>query len=174
MPLHIYAENIVKDVAYEILMFRGSVRELQTHKIRFFKCLLYDAILLHARTIYEFMFSHECSECRKHNKNCNKHKNDARACQFFNSSEQWKPDKSKLCPYLSIAPNIRRINRALAHISYDRINGRYQWPIADISSDIETIFEYFLNQLPPDRRQWFNREINKKWHVSSSSVRLRK
>jgi hypothetical protein len=164
MATHADAKQIAWNVGYEMWIFSEAVREYSPalrDSERFRHNLLLECVLLHARVIYEFLFT-------PYNK---KYPEDVRAVRLFDDPEQWKPDKSQLCPYLT--DNLDRINRSLQHLSYDRIAfGRNPWDIHRVAAEIHTAWNFFLRQLPQDQMEWFNRAVegqrkdDKQWFLS--------
>ena len=146
MARHAEAKRIAWSVGYEMWIFSEAVRAYSPalrRSERFQHNLLLESVLVHARVIYEFLF-------KRYN---SKYPKDVRAVQFFDNPKQWKPDKSKLCPFLT--DNLERMNRSLQHLSYDRITfGRNAWEIGTVASEISTAWDYFLSQLPEEQTQW--------------------
>jgi hypothetical protein len=163
MALHADAKASAWNVGYEMWMFSNAVGKYSTslrHSQRFQHNLLLESVLVHARVICEFMFG----------KLNSKYPEDVRAVQFFDDPKQWKPDKSRLCPFLM--DNLERMNRSLQHISFDRIRyGRNPWDIRKIAIEIQAVWDYFLRQLPEERKQWFHlalegqRKDDKSWFL---------
>lgn len=130
--------------------------------------LFLEAGLLHARVVWEFLFGGKVRTDRSGHE-----LPDVRAFHFFDDSHCWKPDKTKLCPFL--AKNLDRLHRSLAHISYDRItygkNGN-PWSIGTVITEIQTAWQYFLGQLADERKRWFDFALegqqrdDKRWYQS--------
>ena len=148
MAMHAKAKRVAWDVGYEMWIFSEAVQAYSPavrRSERFQHNLLLESVLLHARVIYEFLFT----PCKR------KYPEDVRAVQFFDDPEQWKPDKSKLCPFLT--DNLDRMNRSLQHLSYDRVEyAPNPWDIQTVASEIRAAWDYFLSQLPEDQTQWFH------------------
>ena len=163
MALHPKAKEIAWHIGYEIWFFNTAVEAYSPalrRKQRFQHNLLLESVLVHARVLYEFLFTPPSS----------KHPKDARAVQFFDNPKQWKPDKSKLCPFLT--DNLGRMNRSLQHISYDRIAfGPNLWKIGTVASEIHTAWDYFVSELPEEQKQWLHwalegqRKDDKRWFL---------
>lgn len=153
MSVHLKAEQIAFHVCYEYWMFSEAVKQYSPalrRNQRFQHNLLLESILLHARVIYEFLFSKP------------KYADDVRSKDFFVSPNQWKPDKSKL-RLLCNPKTLERIHRSLPHLSYDRLNYDKNpgWSIGSVAKDIQEAWDYFLRELPDERRQWFHSALQR-------------
>ena len=163
MVAHHELKQIAWNVGYDIWMFSEAVQAyspaLRGHN-RFQHNLLLESVLMHARVIYEFLFAPYNSKYPK----------DVRAVRFFDTPEQWKPNRFELCPFLT--DNLERMNRSLHHLSCDRIAfGRNPWNIPTVASEIRTAWDYFLSQLPREQTQWLHwaleghRKDDRRWFL---------
>jgi hypothetical protein len=147
--MHPQAKQIVWDVAYEVWFFTQAIGSFSCgsrRRQRFQYNLTLESILLHARVIYDFLFKEPCSG-----------RPDVSAADFFDRPEHWKPNARILCPFLTDKNNRERINRALAHLSYDRIQHTGAgWPVGQIGTEIENAWGFFLGQLAEEQRRWFD------------------
>ena len=103
-----------------------------------------ESFLLHARTLRDFL-------CDDHKR----HRDDVLAGDFFGAPEMWTKVRPPLGPYLP--ENRKRLNRALAHISYARLGfrARKEWDISAVLRELDLIWQSFLAALSPERREWF-------------------
>ena len=146
MPVHQQAQQIAHHVAYEVELFFRSVERFEQSSgqdvISDNQCL--EDALTHARVIYEFLF-------RPPRRNCP----DVRARHFFDTPSQWTLSSGDLCPYMM--KHLERLNRSVLHLSYDRLQyePNKKWDLHTITNEIKDSWKFFLEKLPPERRQWF-------------------
>lgn len=110
-----------------------------------------EVTLLHARELRDFL-----SRERKDLKGFEK--TDIVAGDFFDSPGEWVLHQiSSVSP----APERERLNRSLAHLSYDRVEydttGK-EWPFREIFAEVTAAWVAFLDALPDDRKKWFDEE----------------
>jgi hypothetical protein len=151
VPVDPKAEEIAYHVCYEYWMLSEAAKRYRTalrRSDRFQHNMLLEAVLLHGRVICEFLF-------KPINK---KYPNDVRAIHFFDSPKQWKSDKLEaLRQSLFPAELLERIDRSLAHLTYDRLKpGARGWHVRAVAGTIQKAWNHFLEQLPKERRQWFD------------------
>jgi hypothetical protein len=106
---------------------------------------LLEPFLLHVRNLRDFLYCDNPS-----------HEDDVVAVHFFDHPDDWTTRRPPMAEYLT---SIRkRLNKALAHISYARLDYRSNktWNIGQIKQDLTVPWEAFLNALPPRKRQWFH------------------
>jgi len=147
--VHRNAKQVVSHLKYEKRMLSEAATRFagRTWKNHFEKCTLIEVVLLHARVLDDFLFGKT------------KNPKDVRAVQFFDNATQWRSNKAALCPSLSDRSNLDRLSRALAHISYDRLDESRRLRDRDISriaTEIQTAWDHFIGQLPKDRKEWFS------------------
>lgn len=146
MALHPRASQIASCVAYELEMLFWSMRRLNAGPSHYFDRNVYlESALLHTRVLREFLF-------KKRNLNFPQ---DVRAVDFFDDDSEWSKDFAGICPYLSSEEE--RLDRALAHLSYDRIGyeTNKSWDVRRVWSEIYGAWQSFFKALPPDRQTWF-------------------
>lgn len=107
-----------------------------------------EVCLLHARALRDFLHRGRTDQ--------GVHKTDVLAVDFFDPTDPWvKP----AFPYLMLHKD--RVNRALAHLSYERagyeLTGR-DWDFKAIIAEVTDAWRAFLNALPETRREWFERD----------------
>lgn len=104
---------------------------------------LLEPFLLHVRNLRDFLY------------NDSSPKDDVLATHFFDHPDDWRKKRPPMGEYLK---SIRdRLNKALAHISYARLDYRKdrRWNVAKIKHDLKTPWQAFLDTLPSERCQWF-------------------
>lgn len=136
-------EQVVGDVGHPFLavryFFGTSLEEREGSA-------LLEPFLLHTRNLREFLYTDR-----------SKYKDDVLAVHFFDDPNDWKRERPPMGEYLE---SIReRLNKALAHISYARLDYRKekQWNVKQIKADLNMPWEAFLNALPAKKGQWFHR-----------------
>lgn len=105
---------------------------------------LLESFLLHVRNLRDFLF-----------RDSSNHKDDVLAVDYFILQEDWRKIRPPMGKYLN---GLReRINKALAHISYTRLDYRMDklWNVEQIKNDLTLPWNAFLNAIPPEKRQWF-------------------
>ena len=106
---------------------------------------LVEVCLLHARALRDFLNRERTDQ--------GVHKTDVLAVDFFDAPNRW----NKL-PFPYLMKHKDRVNRALAHLSYDRVGyevtGR-DWDFKVIITEVTDAWQEFLRALPETRRDWF-------------------
>ncbi len=106
-----------------------------------------EVFLLHARALRDF-YNRRRENLKSYEET------DILAEDFFDESNRWI---SPAFDYLLTKRT--QLNRALAHLSYDRLrykeNGDKNWDYRAITSELEGAFKAFLKALPEERRAWF-------------------
>lgn len=145
MPPHPQAQQIATHIAYEVEMLFRTIDRLERDRG---KDVVEDnrrieAVLLHARVIYDFLFTDPRPS-----------KPDVSAKHFFDSPKQWTGDPATLCPYLTAERE--RLNRSVPHLSYDRLQYEKSksWDLHSVGSELKLAWEQFLAHLPAARRGW--------------------
>src|SRR5262249_28202605 len=112
--------------------------------------LWYEGLALHARVLRDFFFTKQ-----------NKRSKDILALDYFPKRSSWPHTSAKLPLYL--AANKKRMDGALAHLSYDRlkyeIDGK-DWSAQQLLSEIGAKWFEFLDKLKsdnPDAYLWFQK-----------------
>lgn len=108
---------------------------------------LVEVILVHARALRDFFLNRRI-DLRK------SFETDILAEDFFDDPNAWtRPTFS----YLVEARTKERLDRALAHLTYTRLDyaADKKWKVESMRSEIETAWTAFLKALPPDRASWF-------------------
>jgi len=143
--MHPKAQVISSKVRYEWEMLRYAYQQIQNQRNiteeRHINMLLED-FLLHSRVLRDFFVQEP------------KNKDDVSASHFFDDPSIWNSIKSSHCAYLQ--KNRTRLNKYLAHLSYDRLNEDKRWDIKKIFNEINNVWKAFYSILPPERRIWFN------------------
>jgi hypothetical protein len=106
---------------------------------------LLESFLLHARSLRDFFYSDRKT-----------FKDDVLAGDFFDDPDHWRKVRPLLGPHLSVSRG--RLNKALAHLSYERIElseADRLWDVKTIDTELEVVKDAFLAALPVERRQWF-------------------
>ena len=141
-------EKIAPRVWYEWATFNNSFkRVLESKKERDQDAVnaYLESFLIHARNLRDFLTRSRDDKGVK--------PNDVLAEDFFDSDGWSCPDEP---PYLK--ENRIRLNRSLAHLTYDRI--QYQsnkgWNPQKIFHEVKELWTFFLSKLPPEKREWFN------------------
>lgn len=104
-----------------------------------------ESFLIHARNLYDFFY-----EDKK------KQDSDVLAADFFEDTGTWKtnrPNRTDL-PKVDSRPMIGAINKYLAHITWDRVDGDSTptWPVAEILTNLKSADELFRNLVPREYR----------------------
>jgi hypothetical protein len=109
-----------------------------------------EVMLLHARALRDFL-----NRKRPLSKFS---ESDILAADFFDNPDQWTLPAFS---YVSQQRTKERLDRALAHLSYDRVGyeatGK-DWGFPLLVSEIQTAWQAFVAALPEERREWFTRD----------------
>jgi hypothetical protein len=102
-----------------------------------------EPFLLHARNVREFLY---CDSSRQ---------DDVLAVHFFDKPSDWTAKRPTLGNYLESVR--RRLNKAVAHLSYARLNYRSDegWNVKQIKADLKKPWTAFKRALSPEKRKWF-------------------
>jgi hypothetical protein len=107
-----------------------------------------EVFLLHARVLRDF-FNRRRVKLKQYEKT------DILAEDFFDESDQWKSP-----PLNYLLEKKTQLDRALAHLSYDRLGyekrGEKNWNYRAITSELGEAFKAFWEALPNERRAWFS------------------
>jgi hypothetical protein len=106
-----------------------------------------ETFLLHARVLRDFF-----SNSRPRPRNAD---TDILAEDFFNTPGEWTKPTLK---YLTETRSKERLDRALAHLSYDRISYAETgkgWRTSLIADELIAAWAEFLGTLHADRKEWF-------------------
>ena len=104
---------------------------------------LLEAFLLHVRNLRDFLYDDQPTQ------------DDVVAAHFFDRPDEWRRNRPPLGEYVK---SIRkRLNKALAHISYARLDYRKdkKWSIGRIKRELDAAWEAFIEGLPREKRPWF-------------------
>lgn len=146
-------QRMAKHVDYERWMFVEAIRQLASEPRlceHFQHCLLLEAALTHARVLHEFLFRPISPKYPK----------DVRAGHFFDNPDQWNPKQPEIAKldFLRDDYSRDRVDKALAHLSTERLefDANPNWELGAIANGFQTAWQYFLCQLPEERRIWFH------------------
>ncbi len=114
------------------------------------RIVMLECFLLHSRVLRDFFNGTKCG-------------NDVQATHFFQHDASWNTDAeatSKRFSYLGSSKESRsyvRLNRALAHLSYDRIafESDKVWRISEIFQEIAAAWAEFWDLLDVEQQEWF-------------------
>lgn len=104
-------------------------------------CLHLEGFLLHARILRDFFINDQRQD-------------DVLAIHFFDDVTVWEDIKQSLCPYLR--RHKQRINKYLAHLTYDRLRRDKLWHIDTIYEELVQAWQQFYSSLPQERQALFN------------------
>jgi hypothetical protein len=107
---------------------------------------LLETFLLHVRNIRDFLYKDESKN------------DDVLAIHYFKNPEEWKMLRPPIGDYLNGIKE--RLNKALAHISYTRLEYRKnnKWNVIQIRNDLAKPWEVFLDALTAEQQKWFPEE----------------
>ena len=143
-------QQAVRFILYELWMFRSCSPFLYPDT-QIVENLRIEGLVLHARALRDFFYVRPLGP---------RHPNDVVATDFFpNGDQEWSFSQRDYPAY--IAANPERMNRALAHISYDRIG----WVATGEGWDHQKLFDelgemwfkflHLLEQHNPQALAWF-------------------
>jgi hypothetical protein len=103
--------------------------------------LLFEALLVHFRNLLDFFYGHPGKDL-------------VHASHFFCDAAEWRPTRPTwLKEYRT------RCNKLLAHLTYSRVEyarkGEMDWAVDEQMQHLRGRWNQFLEQLPPERRGWF-------------------
>lgn len=150
------ANDTVDRVAYEWRMFAEAYRRIVEHQEAgwpdwFTKYSVMETFLLHTRILRDFLFKNDGNK---------RNPDDVLAVDFFNQPQDWSETRPSLGSYLSAERQYHRLNKALSHLSYERINYEKTgkaWDIGAIWKEIGEVWNEFLKALPAEQRGWFGK-----------------
>ena len=147
MPLHPKASAIAKTVEYEVKMLIATASAINNGHLRggAIENALLEAFLIHTRVLSDFFFLDP------------KRSDDVSAKHFFNNEDTWHPNRKEECPY--IEENYERINKALTHLSYSRLNyaENKSWSHNVICSELMGVWGKFKQALPAESTVFFQK-----------------
>lgn len=154
MSTHEKADKAVRFVVYELSMFRGAVARLGSlpqNADLFTKNALLEVMLLHARALREFFATGKQSKGMP--------RQDIFARHYLNDESLWTKEGVTF-DYLEAERE--RINRALAHLSYSRLDYEDDkgWNDLAIIGEIENAWRQLYKVLSPEMRQRFDEEMS--------------
>ena len=143
------AELHAKKVRYEWWMLNETCRRITNGvgKSQVETNVYLESFLMHSRILCEFL-------SRARNDTSAPHKTDIVAGDFLDSDESWKVEKGEY-----IKQNWIKLQRSIAHLSYDRLDyeetGNKKWRIDKIYNEVELMWNTFIRKLPPTQQAWF-------------------
>jgi len=147
MSVHPKAQGIATYVQYEWRMVKAIAEKSPYTGEWVIKYALIDSFLMHARAIKDFLYGEDKA----------KFPDDVVAVHFFVDSSVWLRSRPPMGDYLR--DNDKRLNKMIAHISYERPQWRGKskgWQIGTIRAQLEPAWNAFHEMLPADRRAWFH------------------
>ena len=143
-------QRVASKVYYELSMFIETCKRLyeisrQDSQDQFLTNVYLQSFLIHSRNLRDFL-------TRSRNDR-GVHTDDVLAVDFFSGSEKWSPPD--VPPYLK--ENRIRLNRSLAHLSYDRLvfHSDKDWAIHTVREEIKGLWENFFAALTEEKQAWF-------------------
>jgi len=133
-------------VRYELQMMRltaAGLKALRPDQVGE-RNVLIESFLLHTRNLRDFLHQKQGRD-----------DTDALAVDFFDDPSSWLDKRPE--PAEAIRNNRERMNRALAHLSYSRLEyeSSKTWAVSEMRQGIEDAFSAFLKALPEERAAWF-------------------
>jgi hypothetical protein len=135
-------QSAVSLVLYEMQMLLGCAHTPPLMD-RFFKNLQAEGLPLHARVLRDFFFT----KVKQHGKRITR-PDDIVAVDYFTITSAWPYTSAHLPPYLHA--NKERMDRALAHLSYDRLKytgAGKRWLSAPLLQELGEKWFEFLHRL---------------------------
>ncbi len=133
-----------------------------------------ECFLLHARVLKDFLI------CEDGN-NKNWHRDDVVALHYVECRPKWEAcirewrqrNADLEQGVLGKKPQIKRLNKSLAHLSVTRLKYRdeedREWNVTQIKTEIKELWNMFLQALPPERRAWFDPHIERMEAINGST-----
>ena len=147
MPIHDKAEDVATYVRYERQMFDLPFKGIkQGLPNQFQKNIYLESFLVHTRNLRDFLFSPPRGD-------------DVSATHFFEPPDaEWDESVKDWCPYLDA--NKSRLNKSLAHLSYERIGYEpYKgWDCGVIHTEMTAAWNEFWSRLTAEKQEWFTRD----------------
>ena len=144
MSVHPQAGDIAKKIKYEWDMLQYCYRRISNDQANADipeQNLFLEVFLLHARVLKDFFIRDPSQD-------------DVSVIHFFDDTAGWQNIKNTLCPYL--IQHQRRLNKYLAHLTYDRLREDKVWEVEAIFNELEYAWQQFYALLPQERKEWFN------------------
>jgi hypothetical protein len=140
-------EGIAEEVQYEIDMMRHAARLYhgQPNRIGLHRTFYLELFLLHLRNLHHFLYS--TSE-----------NNDDVLAEDLIAPADWPLKGAPPGPTIDKEIKRKRYNRALAHLSYSRLDYNKRgkgWIVRRMHREIEDSLAAFFNAVPPERMKWF-------------------
>ena len=136
------------NIVYEVDMLRQCASVLSKPLNQLLENMALESFLVHVRNLREFLYGE------------GENSDDVVAGDFFPGPGQWE-DKNIRPPIPKvIEDNLKRLNKALAHVSYSRLKYKgpaKKWPSQQIASELIAVVRVFLRKLPQNRSAWFSR-----------------
>ena len=130
-------------VVYELFMLRQSIRMPKNHGM-FLRSLAFEGVVLHARVLRDFLYK----KLNPKGKLIPPRDDDILAVDYFATDADWPYTYADMSKYLN--DDKVRMDRALAHLSYDRLtyNGTGKsWDDEKIRDDIGGRWIEFIDKL---------------------------
>jgi hypothetical protein len=136
-------EQVAKLVCYEMKMFEWILDSMRHHRHATLpeKNLRLEGLLLHARTLMDFLISSGTNS------------RDILAKHFLEDEDAWIAKSKPL--FTQLREDRGRINKKLAHLSYRRLDLKQGWDDALIAAEVRDGWHEFVASLDPTRRSWF-------------------
>jgi len=144
MSVHPQARDIVEKIKYEWNMLQYCYKRMSNEQVNtdmYEQNLFLEAFLLHARVLKDFFIRDPSQD-------------DVSAIHFFDDAAEWQNIINILCPYLR--QHQKRLNKYLAHLTYERIREDKVWEVIAIFNELEYAWQQFYALLPQERKEWFN------------------
>jgi hypothetical protein len=116
------------------------------------KYALLESFLMHIRVICAFLFA---KVEKRNNRKYPVYKGDIRAEDFFDHPVRWQPQPNQF-----LDDTCARINKALAHLTEDRLNKQEQWDILRIYNTVIQYLEEFQRLATNTNLDPILRELN--------------
>ena len=149
-------EKVVRFIRYERHMFDWATEQIPrgptAHEWRCGTGMVeepirvtIEAALIHARALRDFF-------CRRRKELSKRDETDILAEDFFNDPGDWQ-----MPAFTYLEAKRVRLNRALAHLAYDRTAylSDEDWDFQEITNEIHCAWDEFLKRLPEHRADWF-------------------
>ncbi len=145
-PTRTEMSDAVGFVLYELWMLRECAH-MPRPALRVPRNLWYEGLALHARVLRDFFFTKIYQNGKDKGKRATQAK-DIVAVDYFATESSWPYTSNHLPPYL--AENKERMDRALAHLSFDRLkyeSSSKDWSAELLLSEIGAKWFEFLEKL---------------------------
>ena len=146
------SEMARRHLAYEIKMVRETANALRGKGIgpRSFRNAMLETFLIHYRNLLDFFYADKKRSLA----------HDVRAADYVIDAKRWRERRPRMDKEAS--SNRERVNAQLAHLTYRRL--RYDernWSDRRMLRQIEELLAAFAAELPPRRRKWFQRALER-------------